>query len=267
VGFLKTSRLEVFVEERGQGEAVLYISGTGADLRARPNVLDGVLPELFRVIAYDQRGLGQTEKPPGPYSMTDYAEDAISLLDRLDILKVNVLGVSFGGMVAQQLAARFPERVKKLVLCCTSPGGNFASYPFHSLPREDSALERGIRLIEINDVRHSPAWQKANPDLVKKMIGIMKSRLIEDHESPEYKRAYHEQLNARARHDVVDQLGLIRAETLICSGRHDGIAPISNQKVLEKGISGSRHKAYEGGHLFMIQDPAAWQDIVEFLRT
>ncbi|MBA59363.1 MAG: alpha/beta hydrolase [Gammaproteobacteria bacterium] len=267
MGFLKTSRLEVFVEERGQGEAVLYISGTGADLRARPNVLDGVLPELFRVIAYDQRGLGQTEKPLGSYSMIDYAEDAISLLDRLDILKINVVGVSFGGMVAQHLAARFPERVKKLVLCCTSPGGNFSSYPFHRLPREDSALERGIRLIEISDVRHSQAWQKENPDLVKKMIGIMKSRLIEDHESPGYKRGYHEQLNARARHDVVDQLGLIRAETLICSGRYDGIAPISNQKVLEEGISGSRHKIYEGGHLFMIQDPAAWQDIVEFLST
>ena len=66
---LKTVRLEMFVEEKGQGSPVLFISGTGADLRMKPNVLNGLLAKNFRVIAYDQRGLGQTQKPPGSYEM------------------------------------------------------------------------------------------------------------------------------------------------------------------------------------------------------
>ena len=64
--FIKTARLEMFVEERGVGSPVLFVSGTGADLRVKPNVLDGPLAESFKVTAYDQRGLGQTQKPLGP---------------------------------------------------------------------------------------------------------------------------------------------------------------------------------------------------------
>ena len=114
---LKTARLEMFVEEKGQGSPVLFISGTGADLRVKPNVLDGPLAKNFRVIAYDQRGLGQTQKPPGPYEMEDYSKDAIALLDSLGIGQVHLVGVSFGGMVGLHIALQFPERMKRIVLC------------------------------------------------------------------------------------------------------------------------------------------------------
>ena len=102
---LKTARLEMFVEEKGQGSPVLFISGTGADLRVKPNVLDGPLAKNFRVIAYDQRGLGQTQNPSGPYEMEDYSKDAIALLDSLGIGQVHLVGVSFGnGGLAHCLA-------------------------------------------------------------------------------------------------------------------------------------------------------------------
>ena len=158
----KTARLEMFVEERGQGSPVLFISGTGADLRVRPNVLDGPLAKNFRVIAFDQRGLGQTQKPPGPYEMEDYSKDAIALLDSLEIGQVHLVGVSFGGMVGLHIALQFPERMKKIVLCCTSPGGAFASFPFHDLPDDQNATERVMQLMEFNDLRHTKSWQESN---------------------------------------------------------------------------------------------------------
>ena len=129
MGFVTTNNLELFVEEGGEGQLVLYISGTGGDLRVKPGVLDGPLGLGHHVIAYDQRGLGQSGKPDGPYTMEQYADDAAYLLDALGHDTLDVVGVSFGGMVTQHLALRHPDRIRRLVLCCTSFGGSLPSYP------------------------------------------------------------------------------------------------------------------------------------------
>ena len=81
------------------------------------------LTDAFDVLAYDQRGLGRTSKPDKPYLMADFADDAAALLDAVGWEHVRVVGVSFGGMAALELALRYPGRVTRLALCCTSPGG------------------------------------------------------------------------------------------------------------------------------------------------
>ena len=136
MSYITTEHLNIYFEEKGDGAPVLFISGTGGDLRQRPNVLDGPLPKHRRVIAYDQRGLGRTEKPDRPYTMGEYGDDAAALLAALGIEQVDVIGVSFGGMVAQHFAIRHPSMIRKLVLCCTSPGGDMPSYPFHLIPED-----------------------------------------------------------------------------------------------------------------------------------
>ena len=115
--------LSLYFERAGSGPPLLFISGTGGDLRNKPNVFDGTLAKAFDLLTYDQRGLGQSGKPNVPYSMSDYADDAAALMASQGWDEALVIGVSFGGMVAQELALRHPERVKRLVLACASPGG------------------------------------------------------------------------------------------------------------------------------------------------
>ena len=105
-GFVTANRLQLYLERGGSGETVLYISGTGGDLRNKPNQFDSPLARRFNLVCYDQRGLGQSDKPEGEYTMVDYADDAAAVLDLLGEEPIRVVGVSFGGMVAQELALR-----------------------------------------------------------------------------------------------------------------------------------------------------------------
>ena len=265
--FVQANGISIYYEIGGSGNPVLFISGTGADLRVKPNVLDGPLAKQKRVLAFDQRGLGQTEKPRTQYEMEDYADDAAALLVALNWQKVDVIGVSFGGMVALHLALRHAHLINRLVLCCTSPGGEFGSYPFHELPSNLSPLERIVQLMPVNDTRRDAAWQKRNPEFVERAIQYAKDHEVAEHSSPEYQESAKRQVDARSRHDVVARLGDISHETLICAGKYDGIAPAENQEVLHKGIKHAQMRWFEGGHLFLNQDKSAIQEILSFLSS
>src|SRR4051812_16793391 len=112
--FVKLADLDFYYERTGQGPRVLFISGTGSDLRHKPSVLEGPLPQAFDVVAYDQRGLGQSAKPDVPYTMADYADDAARLMEAIGWNSAAVVGMSFGGMVAQEFALRHPAKVERL---------------------------------------------------------------------------------------------------------------------------------------------------------
>ena len=138
--FIQTRTLKTYYEMSGAGAPVLVLSGTGGDLRKKPTIMDSPLTAGFNVISYDQRGLGQSEKPQNVYTMAAYAEDAVALMDALEIESAHVLGISFGGMVAQEFALAYPNRLKRLALFCTSPGGaGGTSYPLDELEALDPA--------------------------------------------------------------------------------------------------------------------------------
>ena len=257
--------IDVHHEVAGDGPRVLFIGGTGGDLRTKPNVFDGPLPRSFTVASFDQRGLGQTSKPEEPATMADYAADAAGLLEHLGWSGgVAVVGVSFGGMVAQELAIARPELVSRLVLCCTSSGGaGGASYPLHELT-DRSADERRRLQLAISDVRFSEAWQDANPTEAARLLERMRAT---DGAPPDPVAAAgaRRQLEARAGHDTWDRLGSIVAPTLVCAGRYDGIAPLANSEALVSRIPRSSLQVFEGGHLFLLQDRSAWAAILRFL--
>jgi 3-oxoadipate enol-lactonase len=252
--------VSLYYELEGTGPRLLVISGTGGDLRQQPRVSDGPLAENFEVLAYDQRGLGQSSLPPWPYAMRDFADDAAALLDAVGWEHCSVLGISFGGMVAQEFALGYPERVRRLVLACTSAGGEGgASYPLQNLfdmaPEERSAVR-----MQLIDSRWDEAWQKDNPDMVRLLSERM--RLDDEAETP---TGLTNQLAARAEHDTTDRLGSIACPTLVAGGRFDGIAPPPNSEFLARAIPGARLEMFDGGHGFFLQDAAALPAIVSFL--
>ena len=256
--------IEIHFERRGEGEPLLFISGTGGDLRNTPNVFDGPYPKAFDLLAYDQRGLGQTSKPDAPYSMADYADDAARLMDHLGWSSVRVIGVSFGGMVALELVLRHPAKVKRLVLACTSPGGaGGASYPFHEIGHMDR-VERSKHLVPISDTRRDAAWAAANPQLYEQFVALGAADPFEG--EPGHARGYRRQLEARSHHDTYDRLGEIVCPAMIAAGRYDGIALPETQHRMAARIPGAQLSFFEGGHLFMLQDRAANPAIIDFLK-
>jgi 3-oxoadipate enol-lactonase len=263
MAYLQSNGLNLWSERKGDGAPVLFISGTGGDLRRKPNVLDGPLPRHFDTVAYDQRGLGQSDKPDGPYSMADYADDAAGLLDELDWARAHVVGVSFGGMVAQELAVRHPGRIDRLVLCCTSPGGEGgASYPLHELAGLEPEA-RARHMIPISHRGRDAAWALAHPDQYEMLVRMA----MDDPWAGEPRRQLGAalQLQARAGHDVWDRLPSIDCPTLICAGRYDDLASPAAQEAMVGHIPGAQLRWYEGGHLFMLEDRAALTDIIAFL--
>ncbi len=251
------------VTNRPAGEdapRVLVLPGSGADLRrGNPGM---PLQDRFEVLIIDQRGLGQSEAPKGPYSMADYAEDAAALLDHVGWERCHVFGISFGGMVAQELAIRHPGRVERLVLACSSSGGaGGASAPLHeydALPLDEQVAVR----MEVLDRRQDAAWRAAHPEAVE----AFGARLERGANRPEEaRRGARLQLLARAEHDTSDRLHRITAPTLLLGGWYDGQAPPENQRALHAAISDSRLEFFEGGHGFLGQDPRAYEAVTEFL--
>lgn len=254
--------IDVYYEQRGSGPRVLFVNGSGSTLEEAALIVD-VLAGACEVLAHDQRGLGRTEVPPGPYTMADYAADAVALLDHVGWEAAGVVGISFGGMVAQELAVTVPERVERLALLCTSPGGpDLASYPLHTLadlpPEEAAAI--GLRIL---DTRFTPEWLAAHPSDQALVEMIAARRATPD--DPEQARGKAEQLGARAGHDVCDRLGRVTCPTLVAGGRFDGIAPPANSEAIAARIPGADLRFYEGGHAFLAQDPAAFADVLAFL--
>jgi 3-oxoadipate enol-lactonase len=261
MAFAQVNGVRLYYELAGAGDPLLCISGTGGDLRRQPSPGAGPLGRTFEVLAYDQRGLGRSDVPEGPYSMAGYADDAAGLLESLGWSECAVLGTSFGGMVAQELAIRHPDRVNRLVLACTSPGGRErASYPLHELV--DGPPERGVEAyVERMDTRWDAAWRTAHPNEVALYTEGL-ARMWADGDAA---RGLRLQLEARRHHDTGDRLSRIGCPTLVCGGRYDGIAPPANSAFLADSIPDAKLAMFEGGHLFLLQDRAAVPAITSFL--
>lgn len=263
---MPTTRLngiDLYWERMGEGPRLLFFNGSGSTIeRMRP--LLTVYAEQFDVLIHDQRGLGRTEIPAGPYTMADYAADAIALVDHVRWDRFNVIGVSFGGMVAQEFTVTVPDRVERLALLCTSPGGpGGSSYPLHELrsmdPEERSAI--GMRIM---DTRFTPEWLAEHP--TDRMFVEAMTSAAATPPGSETERGEIEQLAARRGHDAWDRLPDIVCPTFVAAGRYDGIAPPANSEAIASRISGAELRVYEGGHGFFAQDPTALPDVLAFLR-
>jgi len=247
-------------ERAGTGTPLLHIGGTGGDLRRSPSPLEWPGAERFDQVVYDHRGLGRSiaADPSAQPTMADFAADALALADHLGWHRFGVVGVSFGGMVAQELAIGAGSRVTHLVVACTSSGGaGGASAPLHEI----LALEPGTalaRMVELVDTR-------SNEDVALRTSLMEALAPLTDPAQRPPGLAL--QLEARRHHDSWLRLVQIVAPTLVVAGRHDGLAPPANARALAAAIGGAQLEIFDGGHAFLTQDPKAWPRVGAFLAA
>lgn len=261
--FVQLGSFPFHFERSGSGERLLFIGGTGGDLRRLETRLFGPLPRHFDLLTWDQRGMGQSWKGDGAFTMADYANDAAALMDNQGWEDAFVVGVSFGGMVAQELVLRHPAKVRRLVLCSTASGGEGGiSFAYHALPKM-SAAEIAALKVRISDIRHDDNWAKAHPTEYRLLLQYAAADPFR--EEPGHVEGAARQIAARALHDTWARLPQIACPTLVMGGRFDGIAKPEVVTELARRIPAAQLRFYDGGHLFMLEQRSAFDDMREFL--
>ena len=243
-------------ESQGEGPPLLLIHGLGYTRQGWGPVRDR-FARRYRVISFDNRGIGESEIPPGPYTVELLAEDVAQVLDEANAGRAHVLGTSLGGFVAQAFAAAHPERVDRLVLACTSPGGPDA-YP---LPEPTLRLmadaptldpEVAIRLFIENAL--APSSPRALVDEIYAYRQV----------HPPDPAGWAAQAAAGSMWDADGRLERISAPTLVITGTADTVVDPRNSKLLAAEIAGARLELMEGaGHLLFWERPEDFADIVE----
>jgi 3-oxoadipate enol-lactonase len=242
-------------ERLGDGFPTIFLNGSGSTM-AKAEPLWRSLALGREILAHDYCGLGASDGGP-PVSMASFASDTVALADELGWDEFDLLGVSFGGMVALELVCSFPRRCRRLVLMCTSAGGMCgASYPLHEL-LDIGPDERRRRMPSISDIRFTDEYLTDHPNL-----RLLIDQSIEDRPPTAGER---EQMAARRLHDVCSRLDRVEAETLVMAGEFDGIAPPANGRAIAERIDGATYREYIGGHMFFIQDGRAMVDALDFL--
>jgi 3-oxoadipate enol-lactonase len=250
-------------ERTGSGPPVLLIMGLGLSGGAWWRTVP-VLAGRLEVITFDNRGVGRSQALWHAYSTAAMADDAVSVLDAAGVDRVHVYGISLGGMVAQQLALRHPDRVRSLVLGATHAGGRHARRPDSDVV---AFLRRRLWM------RHEEAaWSSVEFNYGERCRTEHPERIVEDvdqrltHRFPV--QAYRAQLWAAALHDCYRQLHRIDTPTLVVHGTEDRMIPVENGRMIAARIPGARLlELSDSGHLYPTESPGVDEEIGAFMRA
>ncbi len=230
---LRANGINIYYEIHGEGEPLVVIAGLSMDLTA----LEGIVSELsrrYKVIAFDNRGAGRTDKPDIPYSMEMMADDTAGLLNELKIMRANVMGISLGGRIAIALTLKHPELVESLILVSTGA-------------RVPNTRGRRLLFILLDVPRRIGALGKKYPQ-------------------PDY--AYGRQRKASQQYDATGRLHEIHVRTLILHGEKDRLTPYKWAEEMQAGIEGSEMATFKGGHLFFFWRKKEFVDtVMAFLES
>jgi 3-oxoadipate enol-lactonase len=240
--------VDVAYEVRGtpDGPVVLLANSLGCTSL----VWDGVMPALerwFRVIRFDLRGHGRSPVPPGPYTIADFGADVVALLDRLEVPRANVAGLSIGGMAALWLAANVPERVARLAILCSSARLGPASY---WAARAETVLGEGIGEIADAVVGRwlTPDYAASHPELMARLRAMLVAQPVD---------GYVASCRAIERMDLVADLERIAADTLVLAAAGDLAIPVDHARVIAAGIPHARLAIVDdAAHLASLERPA-----------
>lgn len=204
--------ITMYYELHGEGEPLVLIAGLGLDLSEWGSIVPW-LAQRYRVLAFDNRGAGRTDKPDSPYSIEMMASDTAGLMQALGVQRAHVVGISMGGRIALALALKHPELVNKLVLVSTSARMARRSWWFP-------------------------------------LLGLISGLPLFRSKYPQPRYAYLRQLQASGAYNGTSRLHELQMPTLILHGKRDKIAPYALAEEMRAGIAGAEMRAFVGGHLF-----------------
>lgn len=217
----------------------------------------------YSVVVFDNRGIGRSDIPDSPFTISTMADDTVGLMDFLGFRRAHILGISMGGMIAQEIALKHGQRVNGLILSCTSCGGKHAVQPDPAVIRDlsgslfggtEEASQKGLRcLFSENTIQHKPGIVQRYAEVSKRF--------------PSPSQVLIHQVKSIQGHDTWAELANIQNPTLVLAGKEDILVPPENSKILSERIPNARLKVIEGGgHQFLIEQPDAFNNaVLEFL--
>jgi pimeloyl-ACP methyl ester carboxylesterase len=250
---------DLYYERRGQGEPLLLVQGLGGNSLHWGEGFLGGLGDGFELILYDHRGAGRSGALEGEHTIADLAGDAIGLLDALEIDTAHIVGISMGGMVAQELALQAPERVRTLTLGCTFPGGPEATMTDMTVVGmlaeavlsgdQDRTLRVGYEVM----IAAEYADREGAYELYSELAG----------QYPAPIPVLMAQLSAIMGHDTSERLAQIAAPTLVIHGTEDRLMHVDNGELIARLIPDARLELLEGsGHMFFWEQPERSAELV-----
>jgi pimeloyl-ACP methyl ester carboxylesterase len=263
VPHIKAGDIRIYYEIHGAGKQTLtLIRGLGSDLSAwSPQIPE--FSKHFRTVVFDNRGAGRTDKPDGPYSIRQMAQDVNNLLEAVNIQRTALLGISMGGMIAQEFAVAHQDKLSCLILGCTTFGGPEAIPPSREI---------------LNAIL-------AGPDADEKTRRLQEQALFCDDTIANRRDVITAYAEARGRfpipqtslalqaaalrgHDTANRLQQIQTPTLVITGTEDRLIPPENSRLIAERIPGATLQKLPGGHLFMVEYPDAFnRTVIEFAKS
>jgi len=258
--------INIDYKDEGHGEPLIMISGAGADKSAwRSQTKE--FKKHYRTITFDNRGVGKSDKPAGPYSIRMMADDTVGLMDHLGIEKAHVLGVSAGGIIAQELAISYPERVNKLILASTfapkEETGGWSSEFTEAISTyvrssHDEASRRRLTDVIMDLQINKWSYRTFILPLIKIAIRLMP-----------FGAGVDAQFEAVGTCVTADRLGMIKASTLVMTGTDDRlIRPVSSEVIASLIPKAKLVKVLGGGHSFPMEMSGEFiKEVLNFLRS
>ena len=259
-------RLKMYYQIAGEGEPLILINGVSMDF----SYWIMQVPELskkYRVVVFDNRGVGRTDSPEPPYTTEMMADDLAALMDALAIESAHILGLALGGLVAQEFALKYPDRTRSLILNASAscpeleaPRSMHLGNTMLMLAKAEYSLETRIRM--------SIAWALTEEFFESTEQVQMVINLILAAPCPQTAQGLEGQVTAGRTHDTRDRLSRITAPTLVLVGREDLVLPVELSEKLAAGIPNAELKILEsGGHLVCYEYTTKFnQAVLDFLE-